>query len=102
MLAHREQKDRPVLNAVGLHRGNLPRQPLLCLRPRERSANKPGHLGISPQTHRQIDVRVGPEAKYESLAPEETGRRLWSGAAGRLLREAHKSTRSERWLRRRG
>lgn len=81
VLAGCEEKDRPVLDSVGSHRGDLSVESLLHLRVGKRPADESRNLGISPHGHGKIDVRVGPTAEPEALASEEEdGRRRFDGA----------------------
>ena len=86
MLTRGEQKNRPILDAVRLHRGDLPRKPLLHLLPGEGSSNQPGHLGITPQSHCQVHVRVRPQAKSKAFALEQIRAASRCGARTRLSR----------------
>ena len=86
MLTRGEQKDRPVLHAVRLHRGGLPRKPLPHLLPGEDSSNQPGHLGITPQGHCQVHVPVRPRTKSKAFALEKIRAAPRCVARIRLLR----------------
>jgi len=71
MLQIGQQKDRPILNAVGFHIGNFSIQSLLYLFRRERSAEISRDHGIPPERHGERQIVATPTAESESRCFQE-------------------------------